>query len=820
MSELKIKVAEAYQEDLGKGVVRVDAKLLKDISAKPGDYIEIVGTNKSTVALVDRALPADIGLNLIRMDGYLRKSAGVGVGDVVIIKKADVKPAEQVVLSPAQEGIRVQIDTNALKRSLLGRAVVQGDIITLGGANRRRNVMSRSFDDFFGEDFLDLFGGKLFPQMTGELKLIVARVKPKGPVIINPDTNVDISNEPVKSAEKIPDITYEDIGGLDDEIKKIREMVELPLRNPEIFKQLGIEPPKGVLLYGPPGTGKTLLAKAVANESDAHFISLVGSEVMSKWVGEAEKKLREIFEQAEKNAPSIIFIDEMDSIAPKREETSGEVERRVVAQLLSSMDGLKGRGKVIVIGATNRQNSIDPALRRPGRFDREIEIGVPDKAGRLKILKIHTRNMPLFNVNYAINELKIVNEDKELLLKAASNAKENTGDSVLESLSELVKDDKLKSLSVLMNQAISDKRIVNIKSISEVTHGFVGADLEALCKEAAMSVLRRVLPELKREDNERVPADELKKLIVTSDDFKEALKQVRPSAMREVLVEIPNVKYSDIGGLEDVKKQLREMIEWPLEHPDSFKRMGISPPKGILMFGPPGCGKTLLAKAVAKESEANFISIKGPSLFSKWVGESEKAIREIFRKARQVSPCIIFFDEIDSLAPKRTGGDGSKVYEQVVNQLLTELDGMEELNDVVVIGATNRPDIIDSALLRPGRFDRVIIVPQPDVKSRLQILKVHTKGMPLTKDVDLDVLAEKTKGYSGADLQALCREAAMHALREDIENKKVTKKDFDFALKEVKPSLKDEDTKAYENMVNKAKTSGGIDRDAIASYMG
>jgi len=814
--ELKIKAAEARQEDRNKGIVRIDTKLLKDIGAKPGDYVEIIG-NKSAVALVDRAYPADIGLSLIRMDGLLRRSASVGVGEIVTIKKADVKPATNVILAPVQEGIRIQVDSDSLKKSLLGRAMVQGNIITLGGANRRRRVMRDPFDDIFGEEIFNrLLGGGMFPQ-SRELKLVVAKTKPRGPVIISQQTHIEISTEAAKNIERIPDIAYEDIGGLDEEIKKVREMVELPLRNPEIFKQLGVEPPKGVLLYGPPGTGKTLLAKAVANESEANFISLVGSEVMSKWVGEAEKKLRDIFEQAEKNAPSIIFIDEIDSIAPKREEVTGEVERRVVAQMLASMDGLKSRGKVVVIGATNRQNSLDPALRRPGRFDREIEIGVPDKAGREKILKIHTRNMPLYNIKDAINDLD-VKEGKELLVKAVSKAKSNDTNDVMESLKE-VAGAEYKKLSPLMEKALKNNKIVKVKALSDITHGFVGADLEALGKEAAMNVLRRILPEIKLKDKERVPPEDLKKLVVNANDFKAALKLVRPSVMREVLVEIPNVKYSDIGGLKNVKKQLREMVEWPLEHPDSFKRMGIKPPRGILMFGPPGCGKTLLAKAVANESEANFISIKGPSLFSKWVGESEKAIREIFRKARQVSPCIVFFDEIDSLAPKRSGGEGSRAYEQVVNQLLTELDGLEELNDVVVIGATNRPDIVDPALLRPGRFDRIIIVPQPDEESRLQIFKVHTKGMPLSKEVDLEELSRKTKGFSGADIQALCREAAMASLRESIESKKVTKEHFDKAFKEVGPSLRDEDTKSYRGFKEKAKTKI-MDREAMRAYMG
>ncbi len=754
MNEVKLKVAEAYQKDLGKGIIRIDSKTIKELGVSEGDYIIISG-KKETVAMVDRALPADIGLRLIRMDGYLRRSASVGVSEVVTLKKADVKPAINVTLAPAQEGIRIQINPQGVKNSLLGRAMIQGDIITLGGVKRRRNIMSSGspFDDIF-----KMFEMNVFQGFAGEIKLVAIKTKPKGPVVITEKTHIEISPEAAKHIERIPDISYEDIGGLDEEIRKVREMVELPLRNPEIFKQLGIEPPKGVLLYGPPGCGKTLLARAVANESEANFISLVGSEVMSKWVGEAEKRIRDLFEQAEKQAPTIVFIDEIDSIAPKREEVTGEVERRVVAQLLASMDGLKGRGKVVVIGATNRQNALDPALRRPGRFDREIEIGVPDVRGREKILKIHTRNMPF---------------DKD----------------------------------------------IDLKQLARITHGFVGADLEALCKEAAMSVIRRILPEINLEEGERVSPDDLKKLIVKAKDFKEALKLVRPSVMREVLIEVPNVKYSDIGGLEDTKRQLRETIEWPLEHPESFKRMGIKPPKGLLLLGPPGCGKTMLAKAVATESEANFISIKGPSLFSKWVGESEKAIREIFRKARQVSPAIIFFDEIDSLAPKRSGGESSRAYEQVVNQLLTELDGLEELNDVVVIGATNRPDIIDHGLLRPGRFDRIIVVPQPDKDSRLKIFEVHTKGMPLVKDINLVKMAEITDGYSGADIESLCREAAMNALRENMNSKQVLKKHFDKAFETTKPSLRAEDTRIYERFAERAQNTEAISKE-ISAYMG
>jgi transitional endoplasmic reticulum ATPase len=539
--------------------------------------------------------------------------------------------------------------------------------------------------------------------------------------------------------EKVPEVAYEDIGGLDEEIKKIREMVELPLKHPEIFTRLGIEPPKGVLLYGPPGTGKTLLAKAVANESEANFILLNGPEIMSKFYGESEKKIRDIFDQAEKNAPSIVFIDELDAIAPKREESFGEVERRVVSQLLTAMDGLKNRGRIVVIGATNRPNAIDEALRRPGRFDREVSINVPDKQGRLSILKIHTRNMPI------------------------------------------TKD-------------------VDLNELAAITHGFVGADVSALCKEAAMNVLRRVMPDLKLKEDEPLTQQVLEKLQVTSKDFKEALKNVRPSAMREVLVESPNIKWTDIGGLEKIKQELKEAVEWPIKYPDSFKKIGIKPPRGILIYGPPGTGKTLLAKAVATESEANFIQIKGPSLLSMWVGKSEEGVRKIFERARQVAPCIIFFDEIDSMASRRGYDPGTKVTERVLNQLLAEMDGLEQLNEIVVIAATNRPDMLDPAILRPGRFDRLLKVMPPGKEERLAVFKVHTKNMPLTKDINLASMAEKTEGYSGADIEAVCREAGMLALRDDINAKEVKKKYFDAALKKVGPSITLEDIKRYDTV--------------------
>ncbi|MGZ7108481.1 MAG: CDC48 family AAA ATPase, partial [Methanobacterium sp.] len=568
----------------------------------------------------------------------------------------------------------------------------------------------------------------------GELKLAVVSTKPAGIVKVTAMTDVEIQQEPVdvsklEGVKTFVDVTYEDIGGLKDEVKKVREMIEIPLKRPELFERLGISPPKGVLMHGPPGTGKTLLAKAVANESDAYFITINGPEIMSKYVGGSEERLREIFEEAEENAPSIVFIDEIDAISPKREEVTGEVERRTVAQLLTLMDGLKARGQVMVIGATNRVDALDPAIRRPGRFDREIEIGVPDKDGRKEVLQIHTRGMPM-------------EED------------------------------------------------VDLDEISEVTYGFVGADLESLAKEAAMRVLRRILPEIKS-DEEEIPKEVLQKIIVKKSDFKEALKEIQPSALREVLVQVPDIKWDDIGGLENAKQELQEAVEWPLKYPENFEKFGVRPPKGVLIYGPPGTGKTLLAKAVANESDSNFIAVKGPELLSKWVGESEKGVREIFRKARQTAPTVIFFDEIDSIASTRGGGSSdSGVTQRVVNQLLTEIDGMEELQDVAVIAATNRVDILDPALIRAGRFDRHIKVEEPDADARLKIFSVHTKDMPLAADVDLDYLAKNTEGYSGADIESVCREAVMLTLRGNIDAEEVEMKYFKKAMKKVKTEEK------------------------------
>ena len=710
--EVQLRVAEAKQRDVGRGKVRIDSRVMRKLGVNPGDIVEIEGKRK-TAAIVWPAYPEDQDMRIIRMDGLIRKNAGVSIGEKVIVRKARAKAASIVKLAPSSFSITVDSAfVNFVKKRLYDYPLTQGDTI-------------------------------LIPVLGQAIPFTIVLTRPAGIVLVTEDTHVIILEKPAEEI-RVPRVTYEDIGGLHEAIQKIREMVELPLKHPELFKRLGIDPPKGVLLYGPPGCGKTLLAKAVANETDAHFISINGPEIMSKFYGESEQRLREVFEEAKQHAPSIIFIDEIDAIAPKREEVTGEVEKRVVAQLLALMDGLEARGDVIVIGATNRPNALDPALRRPGRFDREIEIGVPDKQGRFEILQIHTRNMPL------------------------------AGD-------------------------------VDLKKLAEITHGFVGADLAALCREAAMKALRRYLPQIDLQQ-ERIPEEVLEKLQVTMEDFMEAFKEITPSAMREVYVETPSVHWEDVGGLEEAKRELIEAVEWPIKYPDAFKRMGIKPPRGILLFGPPGCGKTLLARAVATESEANFISIKGPELISKWVGESEKAIREVFRKARLASPAIIFFDEIDAIAPMRGLGYGdSRVTERVISQLLTEMDGLIALENVVVIGATNRPDILDPALLRPGRLDRIIYIPPPDYKARVEILKIHTRNMPLAEDVNLEEIAKITEGYAGSDLEAICREAAMEALREDINAKVVSRRHFEHALKRVRPSITKEMIQYYTRWIEQYK---------------
>ncbi|MDG6964226.1 MAG: CDC48 family AAA ATPase [Nitrososphaerota archaeon] len=677
--QVQLKVLEAYTRDVGRGVARIDYDAMDALDASTGDVIEIKGKRR-TVAKCLPLYPSDEGRGIVRVDGLIRNNAGVAIGDVVVVKKVKAPPAEKVVVAPLEAV--PPIDERYLADALESVPVTKGD-----------NIM------------IPYFGGRLTFQVVG--------VSPVADAALITQRTVFVISEKGEALRGVPQVTYEDIGGLKDEIQKVREMIELPLRHPEIFEKLGVEAPKGILLYGPPGTGKTLLAKAVATESNAHFIPISGPEIMSKFYGESEARLREIFKEAKEKAPTIIFIDEIDSIAPKREEVTGEVERRVVSQLLSLMDGLEARGKVIVIAATNRPNAIDPALRRPGRFDREIEIKVPDKRGRLEILQIHTRHMPLEG-----------NDDKH-----------GAGD-----------------------------KVVDVEKLAAVTHGFVGADLEYLCKEAAMKTLRRNLPEIKLEED-RLSPETLDKLIVTMEDFEGALKDVMPSAMREVYLETPDVQWADIGGLEGVKKELQEAVEWPLKYPDIYDKIGYSMPKGIMLYGPSGTGKTLLAKAVATESEANFISVRGPELLSKWVGESERGIREVFRRARQASPCVIFFDEVDALAPTRGMGGDSMVTERVVSQLLTELDGVQSLNGVVVLAATNRIDIVDSALLRAGRFDKLIQIPLPDKPARREILKIHTKGVPIAKDVDLDRVTEMTEGFSGADMASLTNTAVSIVLQ-------------------------------------------------------
>lgn len=837
---IKLRVVEALQDDAYKGIVRIDPGLMQKLDLDRGDIISIKGDRK-THSVVDIAYPADRGEDIIRMDGIARKNSKTGIGEHVEIKKETVKEAKKITIAPAQKGIMVQGDPDNLRRGLLGKPVNKGDIVVMGGAQQRRDLMS---DDLFGGDIGEIFnqmgfgGGGAFTQ----IRFAIVSTTPSQAVIITENTQITLSPKAVEiSEESIPSITYEDIGGLTNEVSKVREMVELPLKRPEIFMRLGIEPPKGVLLYGPPGTGKTLLAKAVANESEAHFILLNGPEIMSKFYGESEKKIREIFEEAEKNAPSIIFIDEIDSLAPKREDAGGEVERRVVSQLLTMMDGLQDRGKVVVIGATNRPNAIDPALRRPGRFDREVEISVPDKEGRLQILKIHTRNMPLVpptkilfvqeRITSLKNELKNLKDKKEKEKENKEEVEENK--KLLDTLNKLVlnlSDDELKNQEIVSKLEGRDKELLNsifvegmLKEIARKTHGFVGADINSLGKEAAMIVLRNNLHNLNVDEGKEIPQEILDELKVSKKDFDEALKVVRPSAMREVLVETPNTRWDDIGGVDDVKRDLREAVEWPLKFPASFTRMGIKPPKGVLLYGPPGTGKTLLAKAVANESEANFIQVKGPSLLSMWVGKSEEGVRKIFERARQVSPCVIFFDEIDSLAGKRGAsmGGGSKVTENVLNQLLAEMDGIEDLTNVIVLGATNRPDILDPALMRPGRFDRIVYVSVPDEKGRLQILKIHTDKMPLDKSVDVKKLAEETEGYTGADIEALAREAAMLALREDIDTKKVTRKHFDAAMEKVLPSVSKNDQQRYQQIESRyLKSAKAALADSSASYAG
>jgi len=704
-----LRVAEAKPGDAGRGFVRIDPEVMKILEFSEGDIVLIEGS-KTTAASVRRGYPEDANRGVIRMDGMQRRNAGVGIDDKVGLRKALARAAEKVSLAPT-EAIRIMGGEQYMAQALRGRPITRGDVMSV-------SVMGRKFD------------------------FVVTSFAPSADaVVVEEDTEIKIAEKPIKEEEaKVPKVDYEDIGGLGEEVHKVREMIELPLRHPELFERLGVEAPKGVLLHGPPGTGKTLLAKAVASETNANFYSISGPEIMSKFYGQSEENLRDIFKQAEENAPSIIFIDELDSIAPKRDEVTGEVERRVVAQLLALMDGLQARGKVVVIGATNRPNALDPAIRRPGRFDREIEIGVPNRDGRMEILQIHTRGMPL------------------------------------------AKD-------------------VELKELADITHGYVGADLSALTKEAAMRSLRRILPDIDLQlDN--IPPEVLNRLEVTREDFLQAFREMEPSTLREVLIEKPNVRWDDVGGLEEAKQELRESIEWPLKMNKLFAHFDARPPKGIILFGPPGTGKTLLAKAVATESEANFISVRGPEFLSKWVGESERMVRETFRKAKTAAPCIIFFDEVDAITPTRGLAEDSQVTERVISQIMTEMDGLEELHNVTVIAATNRMDLVDPALLRPGRFDRHLYIPPPDLATRKAILGIHTRKKPLAKDVELDELARRTDKYTGAELAAVCNEAAMLAIREyatkfpqadesSLRKFVIEKRHVDAALKKIQPQTPD-----------------------------
>jgi len=732
----RVQVANLSPADSGRGIARLPAKLMEELALSEGDTIEIVG-KRSTAARAIRPYSEDEGLDIVRLDGLQRANAGIGSGDFVEIKKAKSKPATRIVFAPAQDNVRLQGSSDALKRTFAGRPLCEGDIVATTGHQRVNADVP--------DPVRQLLNAPAFALQ--EVRLVVVSATPKGIVHIDSNTNVELLAEylTAKPGDRRADVTYDDLGGMRDTIDALREMVELPLRHPELFQRLGVDPPKGVLLHGPPGTGKTRLARAVANESSAHFFHIAGPEIMGSAYGESERKLRELFEQASASAPSIIFIDEIDSIAPKRGQVTGEAEKRLVAQLLSLMDGIEPRQNLVVIAATNRPEAIDEALRRPGRFDREIVVGVPDEQGRREILQIHTRGMPL----------------------------------------------------------ASD---VDIADLARRTYGFVGADLAALSREAAMEAVRRIMPRINTEED-TIPTEVLDALSVERRDFENALKRVQPSAMREVMVEAPTIRWSDIGGLDESIEKLREGIELPLTHPEAFRRIGIRPARGFLLYGAPGTGKTLLAKATARESNANFIATKSSDLLSKWYGESEQQIARLFARARQVAPTVIFIDEIDSLVPARGGGLGEpQVTERVVNTILAEMDGLEELNNVVVIGATNRPSLIDPALLRPGRFDELIYVAPPDTAGRRRILAIHTEGMPLADDVDLESLAQRTERFTGADLEDLVRRAGLNALRRGLDANQVTKADFDEALSDTRASVTEQMLGEYDRIQETLKS--------------
>lgn len=773
MEEIQLKVEKAYPIDLGRGIIRLDPTTLLKLQLSPGDIVEIRGKKKTT-AKVWRADRQDWDQGLVRIDNFIRQNAGVSIGEKVTIKKVEAPEAKKLILalpeSMTQGGPELQFGEHAneiIKRHILKRPVFRGDIIPI------INSMSQPMTE-------SLTTSQVIP-------LVAVETDPSNTIVLVTEaTLIELRKKPVQGYEKATRgvTTYEDIGGLGNEIMRVREMIEMPMKHPELFAHLNIEPPKGVILYGPPGTGKTLIAKAVANESGASFHYIAGPEIVGKFYGESEERLRKIFEEATQDAPSVIFIDEIDSIAPKRENVTGEVERRVVAQLLTLLDGMVERGQVVVIGATNRVDAIDPALRRPGRFDREIHIGVPDTKDRYEILQIHTRGMP-------------IERDAET---------EEVGEGEIEvDEAALERERKEKTNKYLMY-------------LAERTQGFVGADLLALVQEAAMRCLRENLPDLDLE-NEAIPPERLEKIVVTKKNFEDALMEAEPSALREIFVEMPTVSWDDVGGLDEARQSIIEAVEWPIKSPEKFIQMGIKAPRGILLYGPPGTGKTLIAKAVSKESNANFISVKGPEIFSKWLGESEKAIREIFRKARQVAPCVIFFDEIDSVAsmPGMESTD-SRTSERVLNQLLTEMDGLESLRDVVVIAATNRPNLLDLAILRPGRFDRLVYIGSPDRKGRLKIFRIHTKDTPLAKDVDLEALADITEGYVGADIESVCREAVMIALRENFDIESVEMRHFREAMKKVKPTITENIAEFYEKI--EAQFKGGQRLTETAGYIG